>query len=237
MGAAIAVAFGALGWRVGIGARREERLESVASKIREAGGSAFSRRLDVSDSLSVGEFFDTAEKEFGPIDVAVANAGVCVPGLAHEVAPEDLRAEVATNLLGPMYVAQRAVPSMLERKTGDIVFISSDTARAPRTYQAGYSAAKSGVETFARVLAMELEGTGVRVATVRMGPSNTEFGRDWPASILKRMLASWEHFGLQRHLSFIEPEVVASAVVNAVTAPRGAVFAQIELQPEGPIES
>ena len=84
---------------------------------------------------------------------------------------------------------------------------------------------------------MELEGSGVRVVTIRMVPTESEFGRDWPVDLLKSMLASWKHFGLQRNLAFIDPDVVARAVVDAVTTPKGSRFALIELQPEAPVES
>jgi len=234
LGACVARSLGRLGWRVGLGARREDRLEQVAAAVREAGGTPFTGALDVSDARSVDQFFDATEKEFGPVEVVVSNAGVCIPALAHEIAAGDLASEVTTNLLGAMYVARRAIPAMIERGAGDLVFISSDTARSPRPFQSGYSAAKAGLETYARTLAMELEGTGIRVATIRPGPTATEFGRDWPPAMLKRILESWKHFGLQRNLAFLDPEVVAAAVVSAVTAPKGATLASIELQPEGP---
>jgi len=234
MGVAIAEALAALGWRIAIGARRTERLDAVAERIRAAGGEAFAHALDVSDAASVDRFFDAVETNLGEVDVAVNNAGICIPGLLHEVPPESLEAEIATNLLGPMYVARRAIPSMTRRGAGDLVFVSSDNARAPRTYQAGYSASKSGVESLARVLAMELEGTGVRVSTIRMGPVSTEFGHAWDPEVIKRVLASWKHFGLQRDFAFMKPEAIGAAVVTAVTAPRGAIIAKIELQPEGP---
>jgi NAD(P)-dependent dehydrogenase (short-subunit alcohol dehydrogenase family) len=233
-GACIARSLARLGWRVGIGARREDRLEQVAKAVREVGGTPFACPLDVSEPRSVSDFFDATEQEFGRIDVVVSNAGICLPGLAHEVGTEDLEAEITTNLLGPMYVARRALPRMIEQRSGDLVFISSDTARAPRPFQAGYSASKAGLESYARTLAMELEGTGLRVTTIRLGPTATEFGRDWPPAMLRRVLESWKHFGLQRNLAFMDPDVVATAVVHAVTAPKGATLASIELQPEGP---
>jgi len=236
LGAAIAEALAMLGWKIAIGARRVDRLAAVAAGIRDKGGRVFAHVLDVSDAKSVDRFFEAVESEFGAVDVAVSNAGICIPGLLHEVAPEDLEAEVLTNLLGPIYVARRCIPSMIRGAGGDLVFISSDNARAPRTFQAGYSASKTGVEALARTLAMELEGTGVRVSTIRMGPVATEFGRGWDEELLKRMLASWKRFGLQRNLAFMQPESVAAAVVSAVTAPRGACIATIELQPEGPAD-
>jgi len=237
LGAAIAAALATTGCKVAIGARRLDQLDAVAAKIREAGGDVFAHSLDVTDAESVDRFFDAVEAEFGPVDIAVSNAGICVPGLLHEVAPEDMKAEVLTNLLGPMYLARRCIPSMTRDSAGDLVFISSDNARAPRTFQAGYSASKTGLEALARTLAMELEGSGVRVSTIRIGPVATEFGRGWDGKLVKRMLASWRHFGLQRNLAFMQPESVAAAVVSAVNAPRGATIATIELQPEVPVES
>jgi len=234
MGVAISHSLAALGWRIAIGARRTQRLGQVAARVRDSGGDVFAHTLDVTDPCSVDTFFDAVEARFGPVDVAVNNAGLCIPGLLHEVSPESLQTEVATNLLGPMYVAQRCIPSMVARGRGDLVFISSDNARAPRTFQAGYSASKSGVEALARVLAMELEGTGVRVSTVRMGPVATEFGQGWDAEIIQRVLASWKRFGLQRDFTFMRPESIGAAVVSAVTAPPGTTLAKIELQPDGP---
>jgi len=154
-----------IGCKVAIGARRLEQLDAVAAKIRNAGGDVFAHSLDVTDAESVDRFFDSVEAEFGPVDVAVSNAGICVPGLLHEVAPEDMKAEILTNLLGPMYVARRCIPSMTRKSAGNLVFISSDNARAPRTFQASYSASKTGVEALARTLAMELEGS---VETLRL---------------------------------------------------------------------
>jgi NAD(P)-dependent dehydrogenase (short-subunit alcohol dehydrogenase family) len=234
MGVAIAQALAALDWRIAIGARRTERLDEVAARIRDSGGDVFAHTLDVTDPCSVDTFFDAIEERLGPVDVAVNNAGLCIPGLLHEVSPESLQTEIATNLLGPMYVARRCIPSMTKRGRGDLVFISSDNARAPRTFQAGYSASKTGVEALARVLAMELEGTGVRVSTIRMGPVATEFGQDWDGETIERVLASWKRFGLQRGLTFMQPESIGAAVVAAVTAPPGTTIAKIELQPDGP---
>lgn len=236
MGVAIAEALAAKGFRVALGARRLDRLEDVAAGIAAGSGTAIALPLDVGTAASVEAFFDAAEAHWGPVDVVVSNAGVCTPRLLHETDAEDLHKQVATNLLGPMYVARRAIPSMCDRARGDLVFISSEAARVPRPFQAAYSASKAGVETLARTLTMELEGSGVRVSTIRMGPTATDFGSNWEAATLSRILTAWKHFGLQRHLSFLSPEVVADAVINAVTAPAGAAVATVELQPAAPID-
>jgi NAD(P)-dependent dehydrogenase (short-subunit alcohol dehydrogenase family) len=188
IGAAVAEAFGALGWAVALGARRAEKLREVAAAVEKAGGSAFVHPLDLADPASIDAFFDAAEAALGPVDVLVDNAGICVPGLLHEVRPADLRAELETNLLGPMLLARRAVASLLGRGApGDLVFVSSENAVSPRPFQAGYTASKWGLEGLARVLRMELEGTGVRATIVRPGPTApTDFARDWDPPLVAR---------------------------------------------------
>ena len=99
---------------------------------------------------------------------------------------EDLRAELEVNLLGPMLFCRRAIPGMLERRRGDLVFVGSENAVRPRPYQAAYTAAKAGLEGLARVLAMELDGTGVRSIVVRVGPTGSEFGARMDHAKLKR---------------------------------------------------
>jgi NAD(P)-dependent dehydrogenase (short-subunit alcohol dehydrogenase family) len=238
IGAAIATAFGKLGWAVALGARRLDGLEQVAARVEAAGGRAFVQPLDVASAESIGAFYGASQAALGPFDVVVSNAGTCVPGLLHEVADEDLRLEVETNLLGPLWLARRAVESMRERdRGGDLVFIGSENAVAPRTFQVGYSATKAGLEVMARALAMELEGTGIRASVVRPGPTASEFGRNWPAEILQRMLRSWQYWGLQRNLAMIPAEAVADAVVGLVTRPAGEQFSLVQVTPEGPAGS
>lgn len=234
IGAAIARAFGALGWRVALGARREDRLAEVAREVEAAGGKAFAHQLDVTSAASIDAFFDAAEVAHGPADVVVNNAGIGLPRLLHEAAVAELRRELDTNLLGPMLVARRAIPPLLELGRGDLVFISSLNAVAPRTFQAAYTASKAGLEGLARVLQMELEGTGVRSTIVRPGPTGSEFGAHYGGEMARRLLESWKYWGIMRQLHWMYPEHVARAVVACVTAPRGTHFDVIEVLPENP---
>lgn len=235
IGRAIAPALGELGWAVAVGARRVDRLEAAASEVEAAGGDAFAHPLDVTDPESVDTFFDAAEDALGPVEVVVNNAGVSVPGEFHRIGVDDLRREVATNLLGPMYLTRRAISSMLQRGSrGDLVFISSDAARHARPRMAAYSATKAGLELMARSLAMELEGTLIRSTTIRVGPTLSEFGFGWDMAELERLMEFWPRYGLQRHAGVLEPGAVARAVVFAVTAPEGVHLDTIEVQPEAP---
>ncbi|MCZ6783480.1 MAG: SDR family oxidoreductase [Proteobacteria bacterium] len=234
-GAAIARALGALGWSVALGARRLDKLQEVALDVEKAGGVPFVGALDVRELESIDGFFAAAEEALGPLDTVVSNAGVGAPNRLHETSPEDLREELDTNLMGALLVARRAIPSMLARRRGDLVFVSSLNAVQPRPFQAGYTASKAGVEGLARSLQMELEGTGVRATIVRPGASRTEMGRDWSAEVVGPMLASWKHWGVLRHHRYLVPESIAAAVVSAVTAPPGTHLDLIQVNPEAPL--
>ncbi len=232
IGAAIARALGALGWSVALGARRTVLLDEVARGVEAAGGRAFAHALDVSHAASIDTFFGATEAALGVVDVVVSNAGIGLPGLLHEVPIENLERELRTNLLGPMLVARRALPGMLAKQRGDLVFISSMNVVEPRPFQLGYTAAKAGLEGMVQVLRRDLEGTGVRATIVRPGATRSEFGFGWEPEILGRVIDSWKTWGFMRHLDMMEGEQVALAVVAAVTAPPGLHMDVIQVNPE-----
>jgi NADP-dependent 3-hydroxy acid dehydrogenase YdfG len=236
IGRAIAVALGGLGWHVAIGARRYEELEETAKMVIEAGGEAYPRPLDVCDTRSVDGFVRAAEDVLGPIQALVNNAGIAVPGPFWELTADQLEQEVRTNLLGPMLCTRRVLPGMIARGHGDVVFISSDTARAPRPRLLGYSATKAGIEVASRALSMELEGTGVRATTVRLGPTSTDFASGWTPDQVAELMTYWPRFGIHRHFHTLDPEDAARAVVFAVTSPPGVHVDVIEVQPVPPQE-
>jgi NAD(P)-dependent dehydrogenase (short-subunit alcohol dehydrogenase family) len=236
IGAAIAVAFGALGWRVALAARREEQLAAVARLVEEAGGKALPFRCDVASPEEIHAFVDATESQLGAVEVAIANAALTTPALLHEAALDDLERDLRTNLLHPLVLARRVLPAMRTRGRGDIVFLSSESAVRARPFQVGYTASKRGLEGAAEALRMELDGTGVRTTVVRPGPTLTEFGASWSPDVVRRVLVAWNRFGVQWHLSLLAPERVAEAVVHAVTALPGTSVPLIELMPEGPKE-
>jgi NADP-dependent 3-hydroxy acid dehydrogenase YdfG len=235
IGAAIARGLGELGWTVALGARRLDRLEEVAKQVEIVGGRPLPHELDVGDRASVDAFFSAVEAEAGAVDVVVNNAGIDVPGLFAEADPEDLEREVRTNLLGPMFVCRRAVPTMIEQgRGGDLVFISSHATRDHRPAQAAYGATKAGLEHLARTLGLELEGTGIRSTIIQVGATQSEFHAGWDEEKIIDLLKYWQRFGVQRHLNMMPAESVARAVVLAVTTPKGTHLGTIEVQPEAP---
>jgi NADP-dependent 3-hydroxy acid dehydrogenase YdfG len=236
IGRAIAVALGALGWNVAVGARRTDALAETAVAVTDAGGTAFAHALDVADPESVASFVARASEAFGPLDVLVNNAGCAWPGDIATIDPDRLRDMLATNVLGALLPSRAVVARLLDDGLpGDVVFISSDAVHNPRPGLVTYGATKAAAEHIARGLAYELEGTGIRVTTVRVGPTVTDFAAGWgDPQEFAAMVERWQHFGNQRHWGVMDPTDVARAVVLAVTTPAGVHLDTIEVVPMAP---
>jgi NAD(P)-dependent dehydrogenase (short-subunit alcohol dehydrogenase family) len=238
IGEATARALAEDGWTVALAARRTDKLAAVAKAIEAAGGRACAAPLDLADAASIDACFDAVERALGPVDAVVNNAGVCVPGLLHEIEPDAVQLEIAVNLVGPALLTRRAIQSLLARGArGDLVFVSSENAVKPRPYQPGYTATKWGIEGLARTLRAELDGTGIRSTIVRPGPTfPTDFANGWDPALVKRMLETWKELGIQRHLKWMPASSVAGAIVAVLSAPPGTNFDVVSLSPEAPDE-
>ena len=245
LGAAIALEMAGQGWKIAIGARREDRLAETAEQARARGAAqVYAGPLDVTDDASVERFFAASENALGTADVIVNNAGVSRFHWLDETDTRWLRNEIETNLIGPMVVTHRALAPLLAAGLhGDVVMVSSDAMHHPRPGQLAYGASKAGLENYAAALSMALEGTGVRVIRVRLGPALSEFAMTWdltPETTRKRT-AYWAGFGLRDarmlardDLALLTPEDVAREVIYAVTRPRHVLLDTIELQPAVP---
>jgi NADP-dependent 3-hydroxy acid dehydrogenase YdfG len=233
-GAAIATVLAAAGHPVVIGARRLDRLEELAAKITADGGQALPLALDLTEGAAIAEFARRAESELGPIEILVSNAGDVQP-ITTLADPAEFARQLQVNLLGAQALVHSVVPHMVARRRGDVVFVTSEVAEEPRTHMAAYVASKAGLEGYARAMAMECEGTGVRVGIVRPGPSSTEQGTTWDADTINTVVGSWYRWGLLRHDGAIRPAEFAQAVLAVVSAPKGTRYALLEVQPEAPI--
>jgi short-subunit dehydrogenase len=149
IGLATATQLARAGHMVVLGAHRAENCEKVAAKLRAEGATAFAAALDLSDASSIDSFVESARYLVGPVEVLVSNAGQSRP----------LAAATADHTLGAQHLAARLIPPMIERGSGDLVFISSK------------------VEAWVAVLQAELEGTGVRASVVRPGHATVDVAR------------------------------------------------------------
>lgn len=234
IGRAVALGLAALGHPVVLGARRVERCEEVAAQIFADGGEASVVALDLTDDASVDEFARAVEAVHGPIEVLVSNAGEVLPETTLDTAPDDFARQVQLNLLGAQRLVAGLAPALVARGRGDIVFVTSDVVRVPRPRMAAYVTSKAGLEAMARVMQMELEGSGVRVGIVRPGPSSTEQGTTWSEEVVLETMDEWTRWGLLRHGGYLRPGDVANAVIAMISTPRGTHLTLVEVEPEAP---
>ncbi len=145
-------------------------------------GCAKSFAVDVADSGAVTSAIKAAIEEFGPVAVAVVNAGVTRDGLAMRMSDEQWHEVIATNLDGAFYTARAAMASMVRARAGSIVFISSVSPFIGVPGQANYAAAKAGLVGLARSLAKEVASRGVTVNVVAPGLIDTDMTTDLGAA-------------------------------------------------------
>ncbi len=221
IGAALAVELGARGWRLALGARRVERLEEVVAAVREAGGQAVTLALDVTDTSSIDAFWRGAEQAVGQVDALVSNAGRATLGALVDCSDADLAADVTVNLLAHLWMARRALPKMIERRAGDLVFIGSDVAVRPKPEMAAYTASKAGLEALARSLAMETHDFGIRTLVARLGATVSEFGADLSDERRAAAVALWQRWGLHLTLDVVATQRAAKSIADALSIPAG----------------
>lgn len=177
IGEATARELAADGYAVALAARREDRLDALAADIEDDGGEALVVPTDVSDAEAAEALVDATVEAFGRLDVLVNNAGLAAGAPVADADLDDLKANVRVNLEGVMNVTHAALPSLLDAG-GDVVTVSSLSARYPQEGGSGYTASKFGVNGFCRSLRKELSEDPVRVSIVMPGPVETELN-DW----------------------------------------------------------
>jgi 3-oxoacyl-[acyl-carrier protein] reductase len=166
IGAAIARRFAREGASVVVHGRDTTALSAVVGEIEKVGGKAMSVTADVTKFEEIELLRAKVEKELGPIDILIANAGgsFTPPGPLEEITEEGWHASIDGNLTATFLTIKSILPGMKERKAGNIITISSAAARRPYPQSPiPYAAAKAGIQILAQVLAAQTGPYGVRV--------------------------------------------------------------------------
>ena len=237
IGRETALQFGALGWQVAIGGRRLDKLAETAQAVQSAGGRCLPVQLDVTDADSVEQFFTCVESEFGAVTAVINNAATARYGPLEDFPASEIANEIATKLTGALYMSHRGIAGMRRKGLeGDILFVSSLAAVEPWPLQLPYGAASAGVEQAAKTLELELEGSGIRVSTVRCGhtPGTDLATREIQSGRVLAAKERWFSLGRLRHGNVLAVADVAAAIVAAVTLPSGRRYGLVELTPTAP---
>jgi NADP-dependent 3-hydroxy acid dehydrogenase YdfG len=172
IGAATAAALAGHGAQVALVARRRDRLDDVAARIGEQGGSALALEADITDSRQAGGAVEWTVGELGRLDTLVSNAGIMLLGPALDTPLSEWERMVALNVLGTLYVTHAALPHLVRatedspRRVADVVTISSTAGRVARPGAGVYALTKFGIAAFAESLRQELIPRHVRVSVV-----------------------------------------------------------------------
>ncbi|GAA4063356.1 beta-ketoacyl-ACP reductase [Microbacterium laevaniformans] len=169
IGRAIAERFVAEGYRTAVTARSGEGPEGT-----------FTVRADVTDAASLDAAFTDVEKQLGPVEIVVANAGITKDTLLLRMTEDDFDSVMATNLGGTFRVVKRASKGMLRAKWGRVILISSVVGLYGSPGQINYSSSKAALVGFARSLTRELGGRGITANVVAPGFIETDMTAELP---------------------------------------------------------
>ncbi|MFI6793103.1 SDR family NAD(P)-dependent oxidoreductase [Nonomuraea sp. NPDC050383] len=192
IGAAIATTFAQAGARVVLHGRDEAALAAVQARIDDLGGQATSVTGDVTVAADLARIREQILDRYGPVDVLVANAGSSDsrPTPIEDITEESWRADIDRNLTGTFLTVKCFLPDMKQRRSGNIITLSSAAGRKPseRTIVA-YAAAKAGVQIFTQDLAAQVGPYGIRANCLAPETILTETNEQWIPADVQRSLA------------------------------------------------
>jgi NAD(P)-dependent dehydrogenase (short-subunit alcohol dehydrogenase family) len=186
LGRVMAEALAEAGAEVSVASRTREACQTAADEIAKATGrrtAAFA--VDLSRSEEITRLAGEVERDFGPVDILINNAGVNVRGASEELAEDDWHAVIATNLTAPFLLARALGPRMCARGWGRVINLGSILSVVALPGRAPYASSKAGLLNLTRVLALEWAGRGVTVNAICPGPFATDMNRQLLADPVK----------------------------------------------------
>jgi NADP-dependent 3-hydroxy acid dehydrogenase YdfG len=231
IGVTTAVELARHGAAVALAGRRADRLDDLAARIRNEGGTAAVIPADVADEDQAARLVERTVAELGRLDTLVNNAGLMLLGPVLGAPIDDWRRMVDVNLLGLMYCAHAALPHLLSaakdspREVADLVNISSVAGRIARNGSAAYNATKFGVGAFSEGLRQEVAARHVRVCVVEPGVTETELAGHNRPEVLDQMN---RRFGDIKRLQAAD---IAEVISFIVTRPQHVIINELMVRP------
>ncbi len=222
IGEGIARELGGAGAKVLLGARRMDRIEAIASDIRQAGGTAEAQALDVTDRRSMASFAETAMEKWGRIDVLVNNAGVMPLSPLAAGKQDEWERMVDVNIKGVLWGIGAVLPVMEAQGSGQIVNIGSIGALSVVPTAAVYCATKFAIRAISDGLRQE--STNIRVTCVNPGVVESELASTITHAETMAAMDAYRAIALQ-------PADIARAVRHVIEAPAGVDTSEITIRP------
>lgn len=166
IGKAVAIALAKEGVNVGLMARTEKDLVAVAEEIKSNGVNVAYAVADISDRIAVEEAILKIQQELGGINILINNAGTGTFAKFLDLEPEAWENMIRVNLFGVYYATRAVLPSMIEKKSGDIINISSTAGKTGAAVTSAYSASKFGVFGLSESLMQEVRKHNIRVTAL-----------------------------------------------------------------------
>ncbi|MFG2128503.1 SDR family oxidoreductase [Streptomyces sp. NPDC048751] len=230
IGEAVAVLLAAQGARVALLARRGERLETVAGKIRADGGEALAVVADVTDDASVEAAVSAVHEAYGAVDLVVNNAGVMLPHPVTDGRLDEWQRMIDTNVTGVLRMIRAFTGDLVEAagrgRTADLVNISSIGAHMTFPDYAVYGATKAALTHLSASLRAEFGPRDVRVTNIEPGLTQTELASHIGSAELRGQLD-----GMIEEIGTLASEEVADVVAYVASRPRHVNLRQIMVLP------
>lgn len=193
IGAAVALAFAEQGADIALNCptiREHAAAEAIAEQIRAFGRRAVVITADVADAAQAAQLVRSATQELGRIDILVNNAGIAAAAPVHELEVDTWDRVLGVHLRGTFLVTRSVLPQMYQRGFGRIINTASQLAYKGAAGFSAYTAAKGGILSFTRSLALELGAGDITVNCVAPGATRTPMLADVPSETLEAIRAS-----------------------------------------------
>ncbi len=221
IGRATAFALGRAGYRVGMCARTQARVEELVAELKSEGIDAAGAAADVGDPAQAARAVEQVTAAIGETGVLVNNAGIFVGRLLEEITVEEWDATMATNVRSLFLMTRAVLPGMRRRGDGSIVNVASLAGRNGFVGGTAYVASKHAVLGFSRALMLEVRKDNIRVIAICPGSVDTALIRDQP------MLRA-------DPTRILRPEDVAETILGALLLPSRALVSELDVRPTNP---
>lgn len=217
------------GAKVVLGARRTDKLRTIAEEIGKAGGQAVYAELDVTKQGDNDALVQLAKDSFGGVDVIFLNAGIMPNSNLSALKTDEWHQMVDVNIKGVLNGVAAALPTFIAQKRGQ--FIATSSVAGLKAYPGGsvYGGTKWFLKDFMEVLRMEagLDGTNIRTATIYPAAINTELlGTISDKELAGNMQGLYDKYG-------ISPDRIADVVAFAIDAPEDTTINEFTVGPTG----